>query len=82
MAAAVRALIASHVAMFVAGFAAGKYVDHDELKTYRDLHESSWTRFERRLSRGVLGVAAVGSLYLVVRLSMASSSSKELPQPV
>jgi hypothetical protein len=75
MTAIVRTLVATHIISFVVGFAAGKYIDHDELSQYRQLHESSWTRFERRLARGVLGLGALGTVAIIVRLTFAMSST-------
>ena len=69
MTAAVRALILSHTLVFAAGFAAGKTINADELNTYREIHESSFTRLKRQASHLGLGVLALGTIILVVRVA-------------
>jgi hypothetical protein len=69
-AATVRFLFASHILAFVAGFAVGKLVDRDELETYRSLHETTGVaRFRRFAEKVALGMLAVGTLVVVVRVT-------------
>jgi hypothetical protein len=69
MTANARALILSHVVVFVAGFAAGKLMDKDELEMYRSLHESSFTKFRKLAEKVALGMLAMGTLIVAVRAS-------------
>ena len=75
MTAAVRTLILSHVTVFAAGFAAGKYVNADELNTYREIHENSFTRFKRKAGTLGLAVVAVGTIAILLRVSRGASKS-------
>jgi hypothetical protein len=75
MTAAVRAIILTHLTMFVAGFAAGKYINADELATYRELHESSLTRLKRRAGTVGFVILAVGAFSIVVRAARGGSKS-------
>lgn len=69
MTASVRAMLLSHTFFFVAGFAAGKLVDRDELETYRALHETGLTRFRKTAEKVALGMLAMGTLIVAVRAS-------------
>ena len=69
-----RLLIASHMVVFAAGVAAGYKINSDELDTYRDLHESRFTRIKRKASQIGLGVFVIGGIALIGRLA---SGSKE-----
>lgn len=62
----VRSLLLTHTVVFVAGFAAGKLIDKDELDTYRSIHESNFTRFRRTAGRVAVGLLALGTLVVVV----------------
>jgi hypothetical protein len=70
-----RALLASHTLAFVAGFAAGKLINQDELEMYRSAHESSLTRAKRRASAVGLGILALGSIIVIVRVTSRPRSS-------
>ena len=69
MTAHVRTLLFSHAFVFVAGFAAGKLVNNDELETYRALHESGFSKFRRAAEKVALGMLAVGTLIVAVRVT-------------
>jgi hypothetical protein len=69
MTATVRTLIFSHLTIFAAGFASGKLIHADELNTYREIHESDFTRFLRKFKRVALGVGMLGAVVLVARAS-------------
>eukprot|EP00428_Durinskia_dybowskii_P032595 CAMPEP_0170253684 /NCGR_PEP_ID=MMETSP0116_2-20130129/26685_1 /TAXON_ID=400756 /ORGANISM="Durinskia baltica, Strain CSIRO CS-38" /LENGTH=75 /DNA_ID=CAMNT_0010504673 /DNA_START=79 /DNA_END=306 /DNA_ORIENTATION=+ len=62
-------LILSHSFFFVAGFVLGKYVDYEELATYRELHESPIAKWRRRLGGAALGAASLGALIVMFRTS-------------
>jgi hypothetical protein len=63
----------SHAVVFLAGFALGKYVDHGELMTYRDSHESFSARWRRWAGNGAIAVMAIGTISLFVRVSSRSN---------
>lgn len=72
-----KAAIASHTVVFLAGFAAGKLFDRDELNQYRESHEKPMTRLRRYAGNAAIGAVAVGALLLVSRIaSVASRGSK------
>lgn len=75
MTATVRTLILSHVVLFAAGFAAGKIIDRDELQNYRSAHESSFTKYRRKLEKLALGTVVIGTVVLVARAATRSSKS-------
>mmetsp|Transcript_118692 Transcript_118692/g.332399 ORF Transcript_118692/g.332399 Transcript_118692/m.332399 type:complete len:122 (-) Transcript_118692:243-608(-) len=60
-------LLLSHSFFFAAGFVLGKYVDYEELTTYREIHESSFSKWRRRLGGAALGAASVMTLFAVFR---------------
>ena len=64
-----KALMTSHALVFFAGFALGKYVDHEELMTYREAHESFGGRWRRRAGNVAIGVFALGTIGMVARLT-------------
>ena len=68
-------LIISHTVMLAAGFALGKYTDYEELKTYRDLHESTYSKWRRRLGGAAVGAVSLFALVTVVRVSTRSSKA-------
>lgn len=74
MTAMVRNLIVSHICVFVAGVTAGKLIDADELNIYREVHESSFTRFRRKAAKIALGTAVLGTVVLVARMASRRSS--------
>eukprot|EP00978_Attheya_sp_CCMP212_P000367 scaffold741_cov41-Attheya_sp.AAC.3 len=57
-----KALVISHLLVFLAGFGLGKYVDYGELATYRDIHESSIGKWRRRAGNAALGVFSLGTI--------------------
>jgi Ni/Fe-hydrogenase subunit HybB-like protein len=63
-----RALLVSHTIFFVAGFAAGKLIDRDELEIYRSIHETGFTKFRRTAERVALGILALGTVIIAVRI--------------
>jgi len=63
----VKTLIISHTVFLVAGFAIGKFINYDELATYRELHEGRWTRIRRQVGGAVIGAVTLGTLILVIR---------------
>jgi hypothetical protein len=74
MTAMVRNLIFSHIVVFAAGVAAGKMIDADELNVYREVHESSFTRFRRRAEKIALGTVVLGTVVLVAKMASRRSS--------
>jgi hypothetical protein len=64
-----RALLLSHTIIFVAGFAAGKFIDYSELKTYRELHEGTSGKIRRWAGNIALGALAVGTLLVSFRIT-------------
>lgn len=70
-----KALVTSHAVFFVAGFAVGKLVDHEELMTYRDAHEGFGARWRRRAGNAALGVAVLGAMTVVLKVASRSSGS-------
>ena len=70
-----KALVLSHSLIFLTGFAFGKYVDHAELMTYRDAHASFADRWRRRAGNSALGVLALGTIGLFIRVSSRGSST-------
>ena len=64
-----KVLIGSHIAIFVAGFALGKSIDADELATYRDIHESSFTRLRRKAGQVAIGLVTIGTFVVLARAS-------------
>jgi uncharacterized membrane protein len=70
----VRNLIFSHIIVFAAGVTAGKLIDADELNIYREVHESSFTRFRRKATKIALGTAVLGTVVLIARMSSRRSS--------
>jgi hypothetical protein len=76
MTALVRNLIFSHIIVFAAGVTAGKLIDADELNIYRDIHDSSFTRFRRKAAKIALGTAVLGTIVLIARMSSRRSSKK------
>ncbi|CAJ1962342.1 unnamed protein product [Cylindrotheca closterium] len=70
-----KSLVTSHGVFFVAGFALGKYVDHEELMNYRDAHEGFGSRWRRRAGNAALGVAVLGAMTVVLKVTSRSSGS-------
>ena len=68
-----KSLFFSHSLVFLAGFAAGKLVDHDELSSYRVEHESFMARFRRRAGNVAIGAVSLGAIVLFMRTTMSSS---------
>ena len=71
-----QSLIASHSVCFVAGFALGKYVDYEELKSYRSSHESFGQRWRRRAGTAVLGIACMGTMMVLASASSSRAAVK------
>lgn len=69
----IQLLVGSHLFVFVGGFVLGKYIDYDELQSYRSEHESTMTRIKRHASQIGLTVVAVGTVAVVVTISSAIS---------
>ena len=65
-------IILSHTVFLVAGFAIGKYINYDELATYRELHEGRWTRIRRQVGGAVIGAVTLGTLILVTTRGSSS----------
>ena len=70
-----RNLIISHLLIFGAGVYVGKAIDAGELATYREAHESTWSKLRRKAGTVVLGTAAVGGLILAARIALRGSRS-------
>lgn len=71
-----KALVASHLAIFVAGIVAGKSIDTEELSKYRALaDEASASSYRRRIWK-LSVVAAVGCIMGVSVISMSRSRSR------
>eukprot|EP00977_Amphora_coffeiformis_P023388 scaffold13191_cov178-Amphora_coffeaeformis.AAC.9 len=69
----VKTLIFSHLVVFGAGVYAGKAIDAGELETYREAHESWYSKLRRKAGVVTLGAVAVAGLAVVVKLSLRSS---------
>jgi hypothetical protein len=69
-----RNLFLSHLVVFGVGVYAGKSIHADELNTYREAYESSWSKAQRKAGAVALGVAALGGLIVVLRLATRSTS--------
>lgn len=67
-----KALLLSHSLVFLAGFAAGKLIDYEELATYREAHEGFVARWRRRAGTAGLSILAAGTLVMVVRMTLKS----------
>lgn len=67
----VRNLIFSHLILFGAGVLTGKAIDAGELATYREAHESIWSKIRRQAGTAAIGAAALGGLLLLARLAFA-----------
>jgi len=63
-----RTVIASHAAAFAVGFVVGKSVNADELELYREANESTVMRIKRKVATVGLGIAAIGTVALIVRI--------------
>ena len=72
-----RALLISHVVVFVAGFAIGKKIDSDELEAYRSINESDFARLRRNLGTAVLGLGAAGAVGTVVVLVLRGTKPRK-----
>ena len=77
--ATVKRLAITHSLVFVAGFAIGKYIDYDELSTYRELHESTMSRWRRRAGTTAIGVLCIGTTIMLIKATnkLSSSSSSQ-----
>jgi hypothetical protein len=74
----VRTLLLSHSVIFVGGCVLGKMINQDELETYRSIHESSISRFRRNTTTIALTIVTMGTVYMVVRLTTATKSTRSL----
>ena len=70
-----KTLAISHSLMFVIGFAFGKYIDHEELATYRELHESTWAKWRRRAGTATMGILLLGTTVMLVQGTGGGSNS-------
>eukprot|EP00527_Entomoneis_sp_CCMP2396_P009529 CAMPEP_0198136436 /NCGR_PEP_ID=MMETSP1443-20131203/84_1 /TAXON_ID=186043 /ORGANISM="Entomoneis sp., Strain CCMP2396" /LENGTH=75 /DNA_ID=CAMNT_0043797657 /DNA_START=173 /DNA_END=400 /DNA_ORIENTATION=+ len=70
MTAVVRALIASHLVTFGAGFYLGRNLDADELGMYRDSHESTLSRIRRKAGTIAIGTVALGAIAVAFRIAL------------
>jgi hypothetical protein len=68
-----KVLATSHTLVFLAGLAVGKYIDHDELSTYREAHESLGGKWRRRAGNAAIGVIALGTISMVLKVSSKST---------
>jgi hypothetical protein len=64
-----KTLALSHSLVFLAGFAAGKFLDSEELSQYRDMHESTTAKFRRRAGNVAIGVLSLGTMVYVFRVA-------------
>jgi hypothetical protein len=71
-----KALVLSHSLVFLAGVVAGKFVDYEELATYRDLHESFAGKWRRRAGTAALGVFSLGTIVFLVRVSTRTNQAR------
>jgi hypothetical protein len=62
-----KTLAISHSLVFFAGFAVGKFIDHEELSIYRELHEGTMGKWRRRAGAAALGVVCLGTTVFLVR---------------
>ena len=68
-----KALIASHLAVFVAGVIAGKQIDAEELASYRSAHSSASTSKWRKRFYMAAGVTSVTFFVILGMKSMRRS---------
>mmetsp|Transcript_2752 Transcript_2752/g.7671 ORF Transcript_2752/g.7671 Transcript_2752/m.7671 type:complete len:91 (+) Transcript_2752:214-486(+) len=70
-----KSLFLSHSFVFLAGFAAGKMMDYEELAGYRERHESFIVKWRRRLGSVAIGAAVLTLSVAVFKVVMRSSTS-------
>jgi hypothetical protein len=70
-------LITSHALFFMAGFAAGKFFDRDELNSYRNAYEKPMERFRRYAGNAVLGAAGLGAIYVMTKITRIATRKVE-----
>jgi len=68
MTANARALLFSHVSIFIAGFSTCWLLNRDELLTYRAAHESTANKFRRIVANVAIGALAIGSVIVAARM--------------
>ena len=59
--------------MFVAGFAAGKLMDKEELDRYRAMSETTAGKIRKNVERVALGVLLMGTFIVGARVARAKS---------
>jgi len=70
----VKALFFSHTLIFVAGFAAGKLIDKDELDTYRSMHESTSSKFKKTVEKMALGMLLMATFVVGAKVARSKPS--------
>jgi hypothetical protein len=73
----VEKLVVSHSLVFLAGFAAGKLYDRDELNSYRAAHEKPMEKFRRYSGNAIVGLVGLGTMYVIVKLSSRGGGTTE-----
>ena len=71
-----QALATTHTIAFIAGFAAAKAWDYDELSTYRDAHETKVGKVKRWAGNISIGLVGVWAIAVAFRASDSSKSSR------
>jgi hypothetical protein len=69
-----KSLFFSHSLIFVAGFAAGKLMDKEELDHYRSLHETTSGKIKKTAGKIALGMLLMASFVVGARMARAKPS--------
>ena len=68
-----KTLLFSHTVVFVAGFAAGKLMDKEELDHYREMNETTAGKFRKTVEKVALGMLLMGTFIVGVRAARVKS---------
>ena len=72
-----RTLCISHGMIFMGGIVVGKFINQDELELYRSIHETNTSKLRRHITTAVFSIASLGTIYMIIRLSIQSSSGRK-----
>ena len=72
-----KVLITSHTVAFLAGFAAAKAWDYDELSNYRNAHEGNLSKLKRWAGNISIGMLALGAFTLMFRSTLSSKQLRD-----
>jgi hypothetical protein len=72
--ASAKTLIISHSVTLAVGFAMGKFMDYEELKTYRGANESFMAKWRRRIGTAGIGFAALAVVAYSVKIASRTST--------